>query len=283
MRLKVTVLADGQILLEGRPATLSELDAALSQTKEAKGQVWYYRQAARGEAPAAARQVIQHIAALKLPVSLSSKPDFSDWVDAKGVSHPRNAPRAGDVHMPETGERAGLDEYFATVRRTAAGRGEGEGLVIVKPDRTLMVMPRLAESAELKKMAESMKKMVPDTAQRNIAAIAFTIFDAGPDGVSGIEQVSQAIPFLGMLVGLSYIGHAVWVFEGHPSALAAGCRDADLLVVDSAMRPFLEKGWEAQAAAVMRSANIVVHNRTNFRLSAVRKLGADPGRFEFNG
>src|SRR5215471_16272904 len=122
MRLKVCVLADGTIQVEGRPATIDELDAALSRAKEANGQVWYYREAAKGEAPPLARQVIQRVAALKLPISLSSKPDFSDWVDAKGVSHPRHSPKAGTVHMPEVGERYGLDEYFATVRRTAAGK-----------------------------------------------------------------------------------------------------------------------------------------------------------------
>jgi hypothetical protein len=281
MQLKVTVLADGNILVEGRRASLMELDAALARTKEANGQVWYHREAAGSDAPTTAKEVIQRIVALKLPVSLSSKPDFSDWVDAKGVSHPRSAPRTRTVHMPEVEERAGLDEYFATVRRTAAGKGEGEGLVIVKPDRTLMVMPRMAKSAEIEKMADTMRSVVPDTAQRNIAAIAFTVFQTGPDGMSGIEQVGKAIPFFGMLVGLSYIGHAVWVFEGHPTALAVGCRDADFLIVDGAMRPFLEKGWELRAQAVMRNANIVVHNRANFTLTAVRKLGTDPARFEF--
>jgi hypothetical protein len=281
MRLKVCVLADGTIQVEGRPATIEDLEAALSRTKEANGQIWYYREAAPGEAPPLARQVTQRLVALKLPISLSSKPDFSDWVDAKGVSHPRHAPNAGKIHMPEVGERSGLDEYFATIRRTAAGKGDGEGLVIVKPDRSLTVVPRLAESAELETMAESMKSMVPDGVQRNIVAIAFTEFEPGSQGTAGLEEVGKAIPFLGMLVGFSYIGHAVWVFEGHPSALTAGCRDADLLLVDSAMQPFLPDGWVEQAAAVMRNDNILVHNRANFTLSAVRKVGTDPGQIEF--
>ena len=281
MRLKVSVLADGTILVEGKPATFEELDRALAQTKEAKGQVWYHRQAAKGEPPPAAKQVVQRVIALKLPISISSKPDFSDWVDAKGVSHPRSAPPAGDVYMPKVGERTGMDAYFAKVRSTAAGNGAGDGLVIVKPDRTLMVMPRLAESEQLKKMAESVKKMVPATTQRNIAVIGFTVFDAGPEGVSGLAEVGKAIPFLGMLVGFSYIGHAVWIFEGHESALAEGCRDADILMVDSAMRPFLEQGWDAKAAAVMRNVNILIHNRANFSLAAIRKVGTDASKIEF--
>jgi hypothetical protein len=182
--------------------------------------------------------------------------------------------------MPEVGERYGLDEYFTTVRRTAVGREDGEGLVIVKPDRSLMVVPRLTETAELRKMAESMKSIVSDAVQRNIAAIAYTVFEPGPQGSVGLEEVGRAIPFLGMLVGLSYIGHAVWVFEGHASALVAGVREADLLLVDSAMQPFLANGWDVQAAKAMRNANILIHN-ANFTLSAVRKVGTDASRIEF--
>ena len=102
-----------------------------------------------------------------------------------------------------------------------------------------------------------------------------------PESPAGSLEVGKAIPFLGMLVGFAYIGHAVWVFEGHQSALDAGCRDADILIVDSAMRPLLASGWDASAAAVMRNVNILVNNRANFALSAIRKVGADPSRIEF--
>jgi hypothetical protein len=246
--------------------------------KEANGQVWYYREAGAGEPPPVAKQLVQRLVAQKIPTSLSNKPDFSTWVDSKGVAHPR---AAAEVYMPEVEAHGELDAYFAKVRNTAAGKGAGDGLVIVRPDRTMMVLPRLAETAELKKMADGMRKMVPDTVQRNVAVIAFTVFEPGANGVAGLAEVSKAIPFLGMLVGLSYIGHAVWVFEGHASAIAAGCRDADLLFVDSAMRPLLARGWDDEAAAVMRSVNILVHNRANFTLAAIRKLGTDPSRFEF--
>jgi hypothetical protein len=84
-----------------------------------------------------------------------------------------------------------------------------------------------------------------------------------------------------MLVGLSYIGHAVWVFEGHASALAAGCREADVLIVDSAMRPLLPPAWDADAAAAMRNGNILVHNRATFQLAMLRKAGTDAARLQF--
>jgi hypothetical protein len=266
------VLANGTVLVDGKAATLEELDLALASTKQASGQVWYYREAARGEAPPVAKQVIDRVVAQRVPISLSSKPDFSDWVDAKGVSHPRNTPVASDRET---------DEYFTTVRRTASGKGEGEGLVIVKPDRTLMVLPRMAESPELKGMAETVARMVPAEKQRNIAAIAHTAFENGPQGAAGIAEVGNAIPFFGILVGLSYIGHAVWVFDGGGSTLLAGCREADMVIVDSAVRGSLPAGWDVKVAGVMRNANILVHNRANSSLGAIRKVGTDPRTFEF--
>jgi hypothetical protein len=38
----------------------------------------------------------------------------------------------------------------------------------------------------------------------------------------GIPDASKAIPFLGLLIGWATVRHRVSVFEGHPSALAAG-------------------------------------------------------------
>jgi hypothetical protein len=93
--------------------------------------------------------------------------------------------------------------------------------------------------------------------------------------------VSRAIPFLGLLMGLSYLGHAVWIFEGHPSALAAGVREADILIVDSAMAGFLSPGWQDTAAAAMRNANLLMVDRATMQLGVLRKIGAGQGKLEF--
>jgi hypothetical protein len=280
MRLKISVLASGAILLDGRPADLEQIDAALRAAKQANSnaQVWYYREAGAGSPPTQAKVVIQRIVQYKLAISLSSKPDFSDWVDAKGVSRPRTAEgAAAALRMPEVSSRSDISEILAKAREDA----RDGGLVILKPDRTHLVIPRLAESDELRKMAEQMGRMVPAETPRNIAAIAYTIFECAPGDTPSLSDISKAIPFLGILVGLSYIGHAVWVFEGHPSTLAAGCRDADMLVVDSVMRPLLAAGWEDEAAGAMRNANILVHDRATFQLAAIRKCGDNAERLQF--
>ena len=75
------------------------------------------------------------------------------------------------------------------------------------------------------------------------------------------ENLLAAIPFFDFLLGFSAIGHRVWVYEGHSSALAAGCRDADLLLVDAAMAAILDAenpDWRKQAQTAMRGETIRV-------------------------
>jgi hypothetical protein len=51
----------------------------------------------------------------------------------------------------------------------------------------------------------------------------------------------------------------VWIFEGHSSALPAGCAEADLLLVDSAMALEMDAGnpgWQEQAKSAMRGDTI---------------------------
>jgi hypothetical protein len=287
LKVKISVLASGSILLDGQPADLAQVDAALEKVKQGGGQVWYYRESVGAQPPPAALAVFQRLLHHKVALSLSSKPDFSDWVDGKGVSRPRaaeGAPAAAPgaaPRMPEVSIRSDIEEVFARLRQTAKAPGAEGGLAILKPDRTHLVMPRLAATPSLETMAKNMDRLIPGEVKRNIAVIAYTVFDVPAGAAPGLAEVSKAIPFLGMLVGLSYIGHAVWVFEGHASALAAGCRDGDVLIVDSAMRPLLPPAWDADAAAAMRNGNILVHHRATFQLAMIRKAGTDAARLQF--
>jgi hypothetical protein len=274
MRIKISVLASGNILLDGQEADSQQLDAALEKAKQEQGQVWYYRESAGAPPSARALALIQSVVRHKLPISLSSKADFSDWVDGKGVSRPRSEPVAApfELRVPEVSSRSDIEEVFARLRRTAK-----DGIAILKPDRTHIAMPRMSPTPALEAMAKMMDNLVPGAVRRNIAVIAATMFAANAGTVPGLDDVSQAIPFLGMLMGLSYIGHSVWVFEGHASALAAGCREADLLIVDSTLRAKLCAGWEQQCATTMRNANILVHDRADFQLGVLRRAAAGQG------
>lgn len=87
--IRISVLATGRVLLDGKEATIAEVRRALERAKAKKGAVWYYRESGKGEPPRQAVEVFKLIVENNLPISLSAKPDFSDYVDERGQSHPR--------------------------------------------------------------------------------------------------------------------------------------------------------------------------------------------------
>ena len=87
--LKIAALADGTIWADAKPVDLASLDALLERLKSEKGVVWYFRENPTREPHPRAMEVIKLVVKHGLPVSMSTKPDFSDYVDASGTSKPR--------------------------------------------------------------------------------------------------------------------------------------------------------------------------------------------------
>jgi hypothetical protein len=170
-------------------------------------------------------------------------------------------------HIPEVQSVQNIEAVFAEARKAAGGESRPPGAVVderfyvvVTPGRMVMYKPCPAPGSMAPQQVAQIEKLLPSTIKRNIAVIANTELQAV------MKEISKAIPFIGMLMGFAYIGHAVWIFEGHPEALQAGCREADLLIVDSGMAPFLSKDWLAAAQGVMRHPEIYVHDRATFKL-----------------
>ena len=86
---KVKVDRAGRIYLNGRITSLESLKREFSRLRKVDGAVWYHRENPASEPPPQGQAVIQLIIKHQLPVSMSTKPDFSDYVDDKGVSRPR--------------------------------------------------------------------------------------------------------------------------------------------------------------------------------------------------
>jgi hypothetical protein len=86
---RITVFSSGAVQLDGRPTTLPALDEELRKLKTEGGKIWYHRENPAAEPPPQGTAVIHMIMKHQLPVSLSAKPDFSDYVDEQGVSRPR--------------------------------------------------------------------------------------------------------------------------------------------------------------------------------------------------
>jgi len=87
--LKVAVFADGRITADGQPATIDSLRESFKKLAEQKGAVWYYREAGQGEPPPQAMQVIKAVVDARLPIRLSSRPDYSDAIGFDGKPIPR--------------------------------------------------------------------------------------------------------------------------------------------------------------------------------------------------
>jgi biopolymer transport protein ExbD len=83
-KIKVAVFADGRITADGNPTTIEELRQKFQKLAEQKGSVWYYREAGQAEPPAQAMQVIKEVVAARLPIRLSSQPDYSDAIGFDG-------------------------------------------------------------------------------------------------------------------------------------------------------------------------------------------------------
>jgi hypothetical protein len=62
-------------------------------------------------------------------------------------------------------------------------------------------------------------------------------------------------------MGMAFDGHTVVVFEGHPSALVAGCARSTLLIVDQAIVEHLQPDWVSLSVWAMTAPNILMFNR----------------------
>jgi hypothetical protein len=82
--LKIAVMADGRITVDGTPTAIDSLRVSLKRLAEQKGAVWYYREAGQGQAPPEAAEVIQAVIENQLPIKLSSRPDYSDAIGPDG-------------------------------------------------------------------------------------------------------------------------------------------------------------------------------------------------------
>jgi hypothetical protein len=154
--------------------------------------------------------------------------------------------------MPEVDEHRNIEKVFQEARKAAAGDRQ---VVLITPGRMLMLQPCPPAGSMPAQVVSQIEKLISPKIKRKIAVIAYTELKALT------TNLAKAIPFFGMLSGMAYIGHAVWVFEGHSSALAAGCKDADLVIVDSAMVSHLAPDWQSFARTEAPGRQIYIHDR----------------------
>ncbi len=185
---------------------------------------------------------------------------------------------AVELRMPEVDLSRDADAVFDAARKASfpetvrPGAPVRRQVVLVTPSRVTMLQSCPASGSlapEQLAVAERLVAGIPGGgatergAASNVAVIAYTDLDA-TDG-----KITRAIPFFDLLRKLAYLGHAVWIFEGHVSAMAAGCADADLLIVDDGMMPYLPGNWRGVATRAMRGTGIHLFER---KTGSLRRL-----------
>jgi hypothetical protein len=153
-----------------------------------------------------------------------------------------------------------IDDRFELARAHAA---QGK-LVVVRVDGECLLLPALARDTVNPQMVAAVERIVPSTSKRNVAVMSDTSW--ATNAPPSLQAANQAIPFFGMLIGLASLGHTVWVFQGAANLFIAGCRGADVLIVDSASIAELPGNWQAEAEQVMRSPEILIHDRATYKL-----------------
>ena len=153
-----------------------------------------------------------------------------------------------------------IEGCFERARNHAA---QGK-LAVMRADGQCLLLPALAKTSVNPQMVAAVERIIPPTTKRNVAVIGETAWasTASPS----LQTANQAIPFFGMLMGFNCIGHSVWVFDGSANTLSAGCRHADVLIVDGASVSALSSDWQVQARAAMRNPQILIHDRTTYKL-----------------
>jgi hypothetical protein len=180
-----------------------------------------------------------------------------EWI-FRWLKNTRGRPDLFTARMPEVDVTGTIEEVFRMARESA--NDPTRRVVIVTPGRLLMFQPCPAPGGMSAAQVANIEMMISRKVKRNIAVIGYNELQAVR------TDVTKAIPFIGILLGFAYIGHSVWLFEGHVSALEAGCRDADVLLVDGDMIAHLSPHWQGVVSRVMRRPEIYVHDRATFSL-----------------
>ncbi len=170
--------------------------------------------------------------------------------------------------MPLVDVPVEMEKVFAQARATADKqarhkRGKPHYLAIVTPGRMIMEKKTPPYGA-MKGPASGLKGILEVEPPASVAVISYTDLKALQ------ANINQCIPFLGHLMRFAYHGYKVWVFEGHPTALIAGVREADVVMVDSGMAPFMQADWQAVIKAHMRGNRLLIHDRESYNLLLVK-------------
>jgi hypothetical protein len=83
--LKVAVYRDGKVVIDGAALSIEDAARHIGAAADSETSIFYYREAGEEEPHPNASKIIAAVVEAKLPISLSSEPDFSTYVDENGT------------------------------------------------------------------------------------------------------------------------------------------------------------------------------------------------------
>jgi hypothetical protein len=86
---RIRVSRAGEIWCDDVRTSLTDLGPRLAQLRAAQGVVWYYREEAGDNPAPEAMAVVRMVVEQRLPISMSTRADFSDVVQTDGTAVPR--------------------------------------------------------------------------------------------------------------------------------------------------------------------------------------------------
>jgi hypothetical protein len=177
--------------------------------------------------------------------------------------------------MPTVSPHRDIRRCFAEARRISAGGRGTRWVVIVAPDGTLVNVPVPARAdADQSLLRDVRRALAPDDEPLTDLVITSINCTTGAQRrARSFHRMLPLIPNLSYLVGAACLGNTVVAFEGHPNDFAAGCVDADMLLLDGGMIPLLSPDWAAVALQTLRQPRIICFGRDG-RMSKVQRVVA---------
>lgn len=86
---RIRVGRAGEIWCDDIRTSLADLGPRLAELRAAQGVVWYYREDVEADPAPEAMAVVRMVIDQRLPISMSTRPDFGDVVQPDGSAVPR--------------------------------------------------------------------------------------------------------------------------------------------------------------------------------------------------
>ena len=167
------------------------------------------------------------------------------------------------LRMPIISPKRDIQACFNEARRVGSGANGQRWVVIIAPDGSLVKVPvppsKEADQSLLHDVRFALSPEGEPVSGLNITAINYT---AGIQArARSFHQILELIPNLSYLIGAACLGNSVVAYEGHPGDILAGVTNADVLILDGGMIPFLQPDWAAIALKTLRQPRIITFGR----------------------